>query len=260
MSLITREALSEHIARLTLNRPEARNALSRALVADLRGHLAELAADRQLRVLIVAATRESNAFCAGADLVERTTLTPEERLDHLRAISALCEELARFPTPTIAQLHGFVLAGGCEVALACDIRVAAEGSTFGLPEVAVGLFPGAGGVTRLPKLVGAGRARELMFTGRRIPAEEALAIGLIERIVPEGDLASSVRETAGQIAANAPLAVRALKRAMAASDNLPIEDATAAVLSERIPLDQTRDYLEGITAFAEKRKPVYTGE
>jgi methylglutaconyl-CoA hydratase len=260
MSFITLDRPAPHVARLELNRPEARNALSRSLVAEFRDHLATLAEEPDLRVLIVAATRASSAFCAGADLVERTGMSAEERLEHLHAISALCEELAAFPTPTIAELHGYVLAGGCEVALACDIRVAAEGSTYGLPEVAVGLFPGAGGVTRLPKLVGSGKARELMFSARRIPVEEAHAIGLVERVVPLDGLTEAVHELALQIAANAPLAVRAVKRALRASEALPIAEATAAVLAERIPLDGTKDYLEGITAFAEKRKPSYTGE
>jgi enoyl-CoA hydratase/carnithine racemase len=259
MSLIL-VARTDYVATVTLNRPEARNALSRALVAEFREGLAELGADDRLRALIVAATRESNAFCAGADLVERTKLTPEERLEHLHAISALAEELAAFPTPTIAAVHGYALAGGCEVAMACDIRVAAEGSVFGLPEVAVGLMPGAGGVTRLPRLVGYGRARELLFTGRRVPVEEAAQIGLVDRVVPLADLDKAAMELAETIAANAPLAVRALKRALRASDSLPIEQATEAVLRERIPLDRTKDYLEGITAFAEKRKPQYTGE
>jgi methylglutaconyl-CoA hydratase len=251
---------TDYVATITLNRPEARNALSRALVAEFRAALAELGADSRLRALIVAATRESNAFCAGADLVERTKLTPEERLEHLHGISGLAEALAAFPTPTIAAVHGYALAGGCEVAMACDIRVAAEGSVFGLPEVAVGLMPGAGGVARLPKLVGAGRARELLFTGRRIPVEEAARIGLVDHVVPLAELDTAAMELAEAIAANAPLAVRALKRALRASDSLPIDQATAAVLRERIPLDQTKDYLEGITAFAEKRKPRYTGE
>jgi enoyl-CoA hydratase/carnithine racemase len=253
-------ARTDYVATVTLNRPEARNALSRALVAELRTALTELGADDRLRALIVAATRESSAFCAGADLVERTKLSPDERLEHLHAISAFVEELAAFPTPTIAAVHGFALAGGCELAMACDIRVAAEGAVFGLPEVAVGLMPGAGGATRLPKLVGAGRARELLFTGRRVPVEEAARIGLVDRVVPLTELDAAAMEMAETIAANAPLAVRALKRALRASDALPIEEATAAVLRERIPLDQTKDYLEGITAFAEKRKPRYTGE
>ena len=213
-----------------------------------------------MRALIVAGTRESNAFCAGADLVERTTMTPEERLDHLAGIAALCEELAAFPSPVIAAVHGYALGGGTEVALACDIRIAADNAIFGLPEVSVGLIPGAGGVTRLPKLVGAGRARELMFSARRIDAVEADRIGLVELVVPLDTLETSARDLAGTIATHAPLAMRALKRALRSSEGLPVARATEAVLAERRPLDQTRDYLEGMTAFKEKRRPVYTGE
>jgi enoyl-CoA hydratase/carnithine racemase len=259
MSLILIDR-AEQTATVTMNRPEARNALSRALVTEFRDTLRDLAADPSLRALIVAGTRESNAFCAGADLVERTILTAEERLDHLAGIAALCEELATFPTPVIAAIHGYALGGGTEVALACDIRIAADSAVFGLPEVAVGLMPGAGGVTRLPKLVGPGRARELMFSARRVDAVEAARIGLAELVVPLDVLDTTARELGEKIAANAPLAVRALKRALLASDGLPMREATEAVLAERRPLDQTRDYLEGITAFAEKRKPVYTGE
>ena len=259
MSLVLAER-DGHVAKLTLNRPDARNALSRALVAEFRDALAGFATDSGVRVLVIAASRESSAFCSGADLVERTRLSPEERLDHLRGISALCEELAAFPSPTIAAVHGYALGGGSEVAIACDIRIAEAGATFGFPEVTVGLLPGAGGVTRLPVLVGPGKARELMFTGRRVQCDEAERIGLVEQVVPLDQLDQSVQAMAGTISANAPLAIRALKRALRASANLPIEQATAAVLAERIPLDQTRDYLEGITAFAEKRKPVYTGE
>ena len=247
-------------ATVTMNRPEARNALGRALVADFRTTLADLAADPTVRALIVAGTRESNAFCAGADLVERTTMSPEERLDHLAGIAALCEELAAFPSPVIAAVHGYALGGGTEVALACDIRIAADTAIFGLPEVSVGLIPGAGGVTRLPKLVGAGRARELMFSARRIDAVEAERIGLVELVVPLDTLETTTRDLAETIAANAPLAMRALKRALRSSEGLPVAKATEAVLAERRPLDQTRDYLEGMTAFKEKRRPVYTGE
>jgi len=257
MILVDRAA---QFATVTMNRPEARNALGRALVADFRSTLADLAADPTVRALIVAGTRESNAFCAGADLVERTTMSPEERLDHLAGIAALCEELAAFPSPVIAAVHGYALGGGTEVALACDIRIAADTAIFGLPEVSVGLIPGAGGVTRLPKLVGAGRARELMFSARRIDAVEAERIGLVELVVPLDTLETTTRDLAETIAANAPLAMRALKRALRSSEGLPVAKATEAVLAERRPLDQTRDYLEGMTAFKEKRRPVYTGE
>ena len=251
---------TDHVATITLNRPEARNALGRTLIAELRAALTELGGDRLLRSVIVNGTRESSAFCAGADLVERTTMSAEERLDHLAGFAAACDELATYPTPVIAAVHGFALGGGTEIALACDIRIAADNAVFAMPEVSVGLIPGAGGVTRLPRLVGAGRARDLMFSGRRIDAAEAERIGLVERVVPLVDLDAAARELAEAIAGHAPLAVRALKRALLASDGLSIEDATEAVLAERRPLDQTRDYLEGMTAFKEKRKPRYTGE
>jgi enoyl-CoA hydratase/carnithine racemase len=234
--------------------------LGRALVAELGSALTQLGSDPSLRALIINGTRDSSAFCAGADLVERTTMSADERLDHLNAIAAVCEELAAFPTPVIAAVHGYALGGGTEVALACDIRIAADNAIFAMPEVSVGLIPGAGGVTRLPKLVGAGRARELMFSGRRIDAAEAERIGLVEQVVPLAALDATAQSLAETIAAHAPLAVRALKRALQASDNLPLSAATAAVLAERKPLDKTRDYLEGMTAFKEKRKPQYTGE
>jgi enoyl-CoA hydratase/carnithine racemase len=259
MSLILLDR-AEQFATVTMNRPEARNALGRALVAEFRSTLADLAADPTVRAVIIAGTRESSAFCAGADLVERTTMSPEERLEHLAGIAALCEELAAFPSPVIAAVHGYALGGGTEVALACDIRIAADTAMFGLPEVSVGLIPGAGGVTRLPRLVGAGRARELMFSARRIDAVEAERIGLVEQVVPLDDLDMTARNLAETIAAHAPLAIRALKRALRSSQGLPVERATEAVLAERRPLDQTRDYLEGMTAFKEKRRPVYTGE
>jgi enoyl-CoA hydratase/carnithine racemase len=259
MSLILLDR-AEQFATVTMNRPEARNALGRALTAEFRSTLVDLAADPTVRALIIAGTRESNAFCAGADLVERTTMSPEERLEHLAGIAALCEELAAFPSPVIAAVHGYALGGGTEVALACDIRIAADTAIFGLPEVSVGLIPGAGGVTRLRNLVGIGRARELMFSARRIDAVEAERIGLVEQVVPLDELESTARNLAGTIATHAPLAMRALKRALRSSQGLPIERATEAVLVERRPLDQTRDYLEGMTAFKEKRRPLYTGE
>ena len=248
----------ERVATVTMDRPEARNALSRALVTEFRAALAELAADAALRAVIVRGSG-TRAFCAGADLVERTTLTAEERVDHLEAIWALCEEIVAVPVPVIAAIRGFCLAGGAEVALACDVRVAAEDAVFGFPEVAVGIFPGAGGVIRLPRVVGHGVARELLYTGRRIDAAEAHRIGLVDRVVPPGTELATAWNVARQIAANAPLAIRAMKRALAAADGRPPEEAAPLVMAERLPLDRTADYAEGIAAFAAKRPPRFEG-
>ena len=257
MALVRVEQV-DGIATVTMDRPNARNALSRALVADVRAALAGLSADAGLRAVIVTGAGE-RAFCAGADLVERTTLTAEERVAHLEAIWALCEELVAVPVPVIAAIRGFCLAGGGEVALACDVRVAAADAVFGFPEVAVGIFPGAGGVIRLPRVVGHGVARDLLYTGRRIDAAEAHRVGLVDRVVPAGTEVAAAHGIAREVAANAPLAIRALKRALAASDGRPPGEAAPLVMAERLPLDRTWDYAEGITAFAEKRPPRFEG-
>src|SRR5579884_1848255 len=216
------------IATVTLNRPHARNALNRLMAQTLVLALANLAAQPDLRALILTGAGEL-AFCAGADLVERRGMTPGERTEHSAEINAAADALAGFPTPVIAAIRGYALAGGAELAIACDLRVAADDAVFGFPEPRVGIFPGAGGVVRLPALVGAGRARDLLYTGRRIGAEEALRIGLVDRIVPAAAVAEAARALAAEIAANAPLAVRAVKRALTESAGVADGKAHAIV-------------------------------
>ena len=247
-----------HIATLTLNRPDALNAISRQLAADLRGTCGALTERDDVWTVVVTGAGE-RAFCAGADLKERRRLSPTERTAHTVAIEAAAEALAALPMPTIAAVRGFALAGGAELALACDLRVAAENATFGFPEVQIGIFPGAGGALRLPGIVGDGAARDLLFTGRRVTAEEAFRLGLVDRLVPVGSVLESAAELAGSIAANAPLAVRAVKRALVASRGAPFDDARRAVNALRADLDVTNDYEEGLAAFAERRQPRFTG-
>jgi enoyl-CoA hydratase/carnithine racemase len=248
-----------NLATLTLNRPAAHNAIDRQMAADLAASLSALAADTDLRALIVTGAGD-RAFSAGADLKERLALSPEERSAHTAAIAAAADALAALPVPTIAAIHGYALAGGAELALACDLRVAATDALFGFPEVKIGIFPGAGGVARLPRLVGAGAARDLLYTGRQFPAEDAFRLGLVDRLVPDADVGATALALAREIVANAPLAVRALKRALRESAGLPEAPAREAVARHRAPLDATADYAEGLRAFAERRPPQFRGE
>jgi enoyl-CoA hydratase/carnithine racemase len=246
------------MAILTLNRPDALNAISRELAADLLETSAKLVDQRGVRVVIVTGAGE-RAFCAGADLKERRILSAREKAEHTMAIEAAAEALAALPMPTIAAIHGYALAGGAELAIACDLRVAAETATFGFPEVKIGIFPGAGGALRLPRIVGDGAARDLLYTGRQIDAAEALRIGLVDRLVPAETVKASARELAEVIAANAPLAVRAVKRALNESHGEPFARAREIVNAHRAALDETADYAEGLAAFAERRPPRFTG-
>ena len=187
-------------------------------------------------------------------------MSAEERTNHTDRIAAIADALALFPTPVIAAINGYALAGGMELAIGCDLRVAGQNAVFGLPEVKIGIFPGAGGVVRLPRIVGASAARDLIFTGRRIAAAEAFEIGMIDRLVPTADTLETALELAGTIAANAPLAIRAVKQALWESDGLPERSAQRLVQARRRTLDDTRDYREGLAAFAERREPQFTGE
>ena len=251
--------VEEGLATLTLNRPRALNALSRRLGAALRDTVRELAVRPDLRVVVLRGVGE-RAFSTGADLKERATMSPDEKGAHTAEIAAAAEALTALPVPVIAAVRGYALAGGMELAVACDIRVAAEDAIFGLTEVAIGVFPGAGGPVRLPRLVGPGKAKELIYSGRRIGAAEALQCGLVERVVPVAEFDAAVAELAGQIRDAAPLAVRAAKRVLDVAPDLPLSAALAYAEALRRPLDATRDYDEGLAAFAERRKPRFTGE
>jgi enoyl-CoA hydratase/carnithine racemase len=259
MSPVITSRPADGIAEITLNRPEAMNAISSAMAAELTRACAELAAAPEVRVVVFGAAGE-RAFCAGADLKERAGLTDADIMRQRHVIRAVFGALLALPQPAIAAVHGFALGGGCELALSCDLVVADETATFGLPEVTVGLVPGGGGTQLALRRLGPGRAADLVLTGRKVGVDEAMRLGLVDRRVPPGQDGRAALELAGQIAANSPVAVRAAKRAIrhgwgvSLEAGLDIEDAawrTAALSADR---------REGVAAFVEKRKPAWPGQ
>ena len=254
--LVAREA---EIAIWTLNRPESLNAFDRPLLEVLLAVAESAHADRTLRCAIVTGAGDK-AFSAGADLKERRGMTLDETRAFVRLISRTFDAVARLPFPTLAAVNGVAFGGGLELALACDLRLVADSARLGLTEVSVGIMPGAGGTQRLPRIVGAARAKELILAGRRIDAAEALSIGLANRVVPRPGLLEAALDLARQIAANAPLAVRQAKHAIEVGLDSPLAAGLEAEQQAYEPLLGTRDRLEGLQAFAEKRPPRYTGE
>ncbi len=239
---------ADGIATLTLARPEVRNAINLDIVQEVAAALDALAADPAVRVLVL--NGEGAVFAGGADIGQ---LRERRTLDAMRAINAgMFQRVEDFPHPVIAAIEGFALGGGCELAMACDIRIAGETARLGFPEVGLGIFPAAGGTWRLPRLVGLGKAKELVFTGRLLNAHEALAIGLVEHVVPAGDADAHARELARQIAKNGTLAVRIAKAALNAiargNDPEPIEKLGQAILFE------SADKFERMTAFLERKQ------
>lgn len=246
------------IATLTLNRPAVHNAISLELAEELTAACSVLGGSDGLRCVVVTGAGQ-RAFSAGADLRQRRNLEAAARTRHTAAIDEAAEVLANLPVPTIAAVRGFALAGGAELAIACDLRVAATDAVFGFPEVRVGIFPGAGGVRRLPPLIGLGAARDLLFTGRRVDADEARRLGLIDRLVEPSAHLDAAYGLAATIAENAPLAIRAVKRALGELNDPDPVASRERLRALRTPLDTTADYEEGLAAFAEKRQPRFTG-
>ncbi|MCG0237917.1 MAG: enoyl-CoA hydratase-related protein [Firmicutes bacterium] len=245
------------VAEVVLNNPGRHNALSGAVLEGLHRVVAALAVDRQVRAVFLHGG-EARAFCAGADLKERAGMTEAEVYATVHRLRKAVNGVYRLPVPVIAAIHGGCYGGGLELALACDIRLAAEDAELGLTELSWAIIPGAGGTQRLARLVGPGRARELIFTAARVGAAEAERIGLVNRVVPRAELLPAARAMAARIAEMGPVAVRAAKKALNAADALGEGLALEwQYYQETIP---TRDRLEGLRAFAEKRKPEYRGE
>lgn len=252
-------AFQDHIAIITINYPEKLNALNSERLRALFLRVEEASLNPECRVIVLTGAGE-RAFIAGADITSMATMTQEEAY----AFGALGHSLARAieqaPQGVIAAVNGFALGGGCELALACDIRIAADNAVFAQPEVALGIPPGWGGTQRLPRVVGPGMASDLILTGRRIDAAEALRIGLVNAVYPSGELMAKALALAARIAANSPLAVRTSKRLMAMTAGPAWEDGLSAEARAFAGEFGSADQQEGMTAFIEKRKPVFTGE
>lgn len=247
------------VERWTILGEARRNSLSMAMLAEGAGHLARVAADRSVRVVVLTG-QGTKAFCAGADLKERARMSEAEVGGFHRSVRAFMDGLEALPQPVVAAINGAALGGGLELALACDLRVVAEGAEVGLPEVGLGIIPGAGGTQRLPRLVGVGRAKELILTGRRVGAAEALAMGLASAVAPAERLWEEALALALRVARNAPVSLRQAKRAVVEGLHLPMSEALD--LENRLYQDclPTRDRQEALRAFAEKRPPIFTGE
>jgi enoyl-CoA hydratase/carnithine racemase len=243
---------------VTMNRPEAANALSKGLVTELAGTFAAAAHEEPRAVVLTGAGEK--AFCAGADLKERRGMTLAETWAFLDELNALMNTVAAFPCPVIAAINGAAFGGGLELALACDIRIAAVSAEMGLTEVRLGIIPGAGGTQRLARLAGVAAAKELILTGRRVSATRAYGLGIVSEVVPAEALAETAARLAREIAAAGPLATAAAKRAIDGGIELPLEDGLAleAKCYEEVLASEDRN--EGLAAFAEKRPPIYKGK
>ena len=249
-------AREDAVAILTFNRPEKLNAMNRQVVTEFHQALDALAGDAGVRAVILTGAGEK-AFVAGADIAEFTPMTPVAAVQFAKDLEAAFQKIARMPKPVLAAVNGFCLGGGCELAMACDFIYAAENARFGQPEINLGIIPGSGGTQRLPRLVGKARAKELIYTGDMIDAQEALRIGLVNRVLPLAELLPAAKATAAKMAAKSGVVLGLAKAA--------IEEGTATDLMSGLALEakafgltfSTEDKREGVAAFLEKRKPIF---
>ncbi|MEW5952711.1 MAG: enoyl-CoA hydratase-related protein [Bacillota bacterium] len=245
-----------HVAILSFNRPEAMNALSTLTAKDLLAALEELELDDQVFAAVLTAEGD-RAFCAGADLKERKTLSREEMKKQRALFVKTFTAVAMFPKPLVAAVNGFALGGGMEFSLCCDFIIASEKAVFGLPEVGLAIIPGGGGTQLLPRVIGRNKAKELIFTGRKMTAREALDLGLVNYVVPAGELMVKTMEIMQQITKNGPIALQQAKRSINLGVELDLNTALALEAECYNVCLSTEDRDEGLLAFNEKRKPVY---
>jgi len=252
------EKNEEGIGTLTLNRPEVFNAISEELIAEVLDALRTVNADGDIKVLII--TGAGKGFQAGADIRELNRMGIVEILRWNEGFLRVNANVEKLRQPVIAAINGLALGGGLELALACSIRIAAEGAKLGLPEVKLGIIPGTGGTQRLPRVVGKGRAYEILLTGDPIDAAEALRIGLVNKVVPRGEAVKAAEEMARRIIVNGPFAVEMCKDAVEIGMECPLEQAVQYSQKNCIACFGTEDMKEGTTAFIEKRKANFKGK
>jgi enoyl-CoA hydratase len=243
---------------VTINRPDKLNALNAALLAEVRSAFTELHAEDTVRGVILTGAGEK-AFIAGADLGELSKMTPLTGIEVSRQGQDTLRLIETMPKPVIAAINGFALGGGLEFALACHIRIASENARLGLPEVKLGIIPGYGGTIRLPRIVGRGRALEIILTGEMIDAQEAYRIGLVNRVVAQADLVATAEQLLKTIAANGPVAVAMAIEAVDHAYHATTEDAQRMESNLFGLLASTSDMREGMGAFLEKRRASFTG-
>lgn len=245
------------IAVITLNRPASANALNRQMGLELKDIFASLD-HKTTRVVLLHG--EGKHFCAGADLKERKGMNEAQWHDQHTAFEGALRAILACPLPVIAAVNGAAMGGGLELALACDFIYASTSATFGLTEATLGIMPGLGGAVQLTRRIGEARAKELLYTGKIIGADEALALGVVNTLYSNETLMSEALQTAQSISANAPLAVKAIKKAAKECSGLSLHDALANELQHYNMLLRSKDRHEGVDAFNEKRKPRFTGE
>ncbi len=248
------------VATVTVNRPEKLNPLNSAVLQELGRAFAELDNDESVRVIIMTGMGD-RSFIAGADINELNALAdPVKASEHARFGQALCFQIERLGKPVIMAINGFALGGGLEIAMAGDIRIAAETAQLGQPEIDLGIIPGFGGTQRLARLVGIGRAKLMIMTGQRITASEALRIGLVEKVVPLGVLNEEARLIASQLAEKPPIALKLAKAAINDGLQVDLDRGCGIEASNFGLLFNTSDRKEGTSAFLEKRKPTFKGK
>jgi enoyl-CoA hydratase len=247
------------VAIVTINRPKVLNALNRQTIDELRRAILELKADEEIRAVVLTGSGEKS-FVAGADINELAVHTPVTGREHALAGQHVFDLLENMGKPVIAAINGFALGGGCELAMACTLRLAADTARLGQPEVSLGLIPGYAGTQRLPRLVGKGKAIELILTGAPIAADEAQRIGLVNRVVPAADLMKTARELAAQLAKGAPIAMRYIINAVNKGAAMPFAEACQYEATLFGLVASTEDMREGTRAFLDKRKAEFRGK